>query len=271
MGCKNNQIYEVDLGADVPAYKTVLIGASSDEEAVSVVKAKFDAGELEGLTHNPWKAQYDMADALRVVLVKNVKTGGVVLENFSGEGAPENFLVPSILPQAFEVSVLILAALKALPLLGDGEVKASLYSAIAAFSDNVVPTAWSVADVQEMRPDLNDDEAREVLFLLQKYHEAGESDWARLSSLANRVRQDPVELQSGEEVLLRASVPDGAGKLLPAGTRVKVIQPVQGDNAAVVAYQVQAFSGDGLNELQSFEVEVQYIEFAGSKSMATAS
>lgn len=242
MSCNNDSVYEVDLGVTVGAYKTVLISAASDEEAVETVKTLHDAGALSSLTHKAYVPQWDAIEDERVVFLRNTKTGSVLLEGYQGSGdtsaEPGAIALEPLLPQAFELGELLKAAQAVLPLLEEGALKSDLIAKIQVFSDVVVPTTWCVGNVQELRPDLSAQEAREALFMLSKRHECTESDWALIHSLADGVRKRPDELQPGVTTALRAPIEIDSVTYEP-GTPLKVIEPEAGDNGAVVAYLVE--------------------------------
>lgn len=53
---------------------------------------------------------------------------------------------------------------------------------------------WDCADVQSLRPDLNDDQAYEVLLAAKKHHDASEGiNWDVLSLHADNLFPEPVE------------------------------------------------------------------------------
>jgi hypothetical protein len=51
---------------------------------------------------------------------------------------------------------------------------------------DTITIKWHFSDVQEMRPDLTDDQAREVLWHAKRYHDANEGiNWAVLEAHAD--------------------------------------------------------------------------------------
>lgn len=255
MSCNNDSVYEVDLGVTLSAYKTILLSAANDDEAIQTAKTLHDAQALSSLTSKPWKAQWDAFDDERVVFLRNTKTGAVLLEDYRGDvsgdvgGASEVLpdfagLTLPLLPQAFELSKLLEAAQAALPFLKDGNVKSELAKSIAVFSGVVAPTTWCVDDVTDQRPDLSVKEARQVLFMMAKRHQCTESDWALLSNLSEGVRKRPQELEPGAKATLRSDL-EADSVVYPQGTALTVVEPEQGDNGAAVAYLVDLHRADG--------------------------
>jgi hypothetical protein len=51
---------------------------------------------------------------------------------------------------------------------------------------DTITIKWHITDVQEVRPDLTDDQAREVLWHAKRYHDANEGiNWAVLEAHAD--------------------------------------------------------------------------------------
>lgn len=258
MPCNNDSVYEVDLGVTLSAYKTVLLSAANDDEAIQTAKALHDGQALADLSPKPWKPQWDSIHDERLVFLRNTNTGVVLLEDYRGSGADDVgaaheevpasaalFLMDrlTLLPQPYEVRQLLQTAQAALPLLKDGDVKSDLARAISVFSRVVALTTWTLLDVTEHRPDLSEEEARRVLAMMVKRHQCTDSDWALLDNSSQYVRKRPQDLEVGAKVSLRAAF-DADGVVYPKGTAITVVEPEQGDNGAVVSYLVDLDGAD---------------------------
>lgn len=64
------------------------------------------------------------------------------------------------------------------------------------FSQNWMAEWWSTEDVQGERPDLNDDQAREVLRLLDRQHDAEIGiNWQFIRDIADMLFEEPEEIE----------------------------------------------------------------------------